>query len=361
MSSPCQILPFTAESLKSLAARLREGKLVAFPTETVYGLGANALDPSACLKIFETKKRPLTDPLIVHITSVESALSLVSLSEKQKKIFLLLAKKFWPGPFTFVLPANEKVPKEVTGATGWVGVRFPNHPAAVALIDAAGVPIAAPSANLFMHVSPTSAAHVFDDFFDQDVFILDDGHSTFGIESTILKVGDNEGVFLRLGSLACSDVLQFLHGENGLSDYGLTVKKKHKEEHEKVEAPGQFLKHYSPRISAFILSEKKEIFNLAQTDLSKTVLLDFNGKFKKLEKKVILYESLSEKGSVAEAMTKLYFLLRAAENVKDAERVLVVDLEQFRGKLEKEEEKHLDAMVDKIFRACSGHRASIGD
>lgn len=181
------------------AKLLQEGKLVGMPTETVYGLGANALNPEACLSIFTTKGRPLTDPLIVHVESKEQAISLADQSQSENlfKVFHMLTDKFWPGPLTVIVKANlDKIPLMITAETGFVGLRMPNHPIALELLRESGLPIAAPSANKFGHVSPTKADHVYNDFYkDSEVTILDGGQCNFGIESTVLKLiehGQNE-------------------------------------------------------------------------------------------------------------------------------------------------------------------------
>ena len=152
------------------------------PTETVYGLGANALDAEACKSIFTTKGRPLTDPLIVHVHSIEQALDLADASEDVMMLFKVLAARFWPGPLTMVVKANlQKVPMMITADTGYVGLRMPNNEIALALLKESGVPIAAPSANKFGHVSPSKAEHVYNDFYlDSEVTILDGGPCNFG-------------------------------------------------------------------------------------------------------------------------------------------------------------------------------------
>lgn len=166
------------------------------PTETVYGLGANALNPDACMSIFNTKGRPLTDPLIVHVHSVEQALPLIDQKQENAEIimniFQELAKAYWPGPLTMVVRANlDVIPSLITAETGWVGIRIPNSPVALELLKAANVPVAAPSANKFGHVSPSKAQHVYDDFHkDSEVTILDGGACSFGIESTVMKIED---------------------------------------------------------------------------------------------------------------------------------------------------------------------------
>src|SRR5450755_2723877 len=167
----------TPEQLARAARLIREGELVAFPTETVYGLGANALDACAVRRIFELKERPATSPLIVHVDSIQMAKSLVTDWPQRAN---QLAQQHWPGPLTIVLPKRSIVPDEVTAGLGTVGIRVPAHPVALDLIRAAGLPIAAPSANRFTQLSPTTAAHVRQAFGDA-VTILDGGPAQIGI------------------------------------------------------------------------------------------------------------------------------------------------------------------------------------
>ena len=176
------------EAIAHAAQIIRVGGLVAFPTETVYGLGANALDAQAAARIFEAKQRALSDPLIVHVASIKA---LPNLTEGGLEAALPLIETFWPGPLTLVLPRSERVPRIVTAGGDKVAIRMPNHPVALALIEAAGIPIAAPSANLFGHVSPTTAQHVLDDLEGRIDLVLDGGPTTIGVESTVLDVTTN--------------------------------------------------------------------------------------------------------------------------------------------------------------------------
>jgi L-threonylcarbamoyladenylate synthase len=169
-------------SVEEAAALICAGKLVAFPTETVYGLGANALDPAAVARIFEAKGRPKTSPLIVHVDSVEMARSLAS---EWPPAADLLTRRYWPGPLTLVVPKRPSIPDIVTAGLPTVGLRMPAHPLALALIRAAGVPIAAPSANRFTELSPTLAGHVPEELAD---YVLDGGPARVGIESTVLSL-----------------------------------------------------------------------------------------------------------------------------------------------------------------------------
>ena len=177
-----QVLPASApESIRLAAEIIRGGGLVAFPTETVYGLGCDALNPGAVARVFEAKQRPSFDPLIVHIATEASLDGLVqAISPAERR----LMNRFWPGPLTLVLPKCAQVPDLVTAGLATVAIRMPVHPVAQALIQEAGVPIAAPSANPFGYVSPTCAQHVLDGLGDRVDLILDGGPCPIGVEST---------------------------------------------------------------------------------------------------------------------------------------------------------------------------------
>jgi L-threonylcarbamoyladenylate synthase len=181
------------------AERLRAGGLVAFPTETVYGLGANALDPEAVARIFEAKGRPSFDPLIVHLPDAREVGRVAIVTDPR---FRTLAARFWPGPLTLVLPRRPELPEIVTAGLPAVGVRVPGHSVARALLAAAGVPVAAPSANPFGSVSPTTAQHVAEGLGDRVDLILDGGPCRVGVESTVLSLVDDPPVILRPGGVS---------------------------------------------------------------------------------------------------------------------------------------------------------------
>jgi L-threonylcarbamoyladenylate synthase len=212
--------------LEEAAARIREGGLVAFPTETVYGLGANALDAGAVAKIFELKGRPESSPLIVHAASIEMARGLVSEWPQRADE---LATRYWPGPLTMVLPKSPAIPGIVTAGLATVGIRVPAHPVALRLIEAAGVPIAAPSANRFTHLSPTTIQHVIDEFGDA-VDVLDGGPSQVGIESTVVSLVGGTLTLLRPGMISLGDIELASAVANAAHP-----------------SPGMHPKHYSPR------------------------------------------------------------------------------------------------------------------
>ena len=185
--------------IEHAAGLIRAGRLVAFPTETVYGLGANALDPDAVARIFAAKGRPRTSPLIVHVDSIEMARTLASNWSGNAD---LLARRYWPGPLTLVVPKRPEVPDIVTAGLPTVGLRMPAHPLALELIRAAGVPIAAPSANRFTQLSPTAATHIPESLAD---YTLDGGPARVGIESTVLSLV-NEPMLLRPGVIPVTEL-----------------------------------------------------------------------------------------------------------------------------------------------------------
>ncbi|HSD28827.1 MAG TPA: L-threonylcarbamoyladenylate synthase, partial [Vicinamibacteria bacterium] len=185
-------------AIAEAAAILRRGGLVAFPTETVYGLGADAFNVDAVARIFAAKARPRFDPLIVHLAGAEVLPRVVRSAPVAASA---LAARFWPGPLTLILPKADAVPDLVTAGLDTVGVRVPDHPAARALIEAAGAPIAAPSANPFGYVSPTTAVHVAEQLGDRVDAVLDGGPCRVGVESTILSLTSETPVVLRPGGV----------------------------------------------------------------------------------------------------------------------------------------------------------------
>jgi len=216
------------EGIPAAALLLADGGLVALPTETVYGLGADALDPVACAKIFEAKDRPLSDPLIVHIPSIDWLDRLAVVPEAARR----LAEHFWPGPLTLVLPRREIVPDLVTAGQETVAVRMSSHPVFQAVLEAFGKPVAAPSANRFGRISPTSAADVLAELGGRIPLILDGGPCAHGIESTIILVRSGGLHILRRGPVTAEELAAFgpVHG----SVAGIS-------------APGGLLSHYAPR------------------------------------------------------------------------------------------------------------------
>ena len=232
---PTQLLPATPENIARAAAILKGGGLVAFPTETVYGLGANALDAEAVARIFVAKGRPFADPLIVHLSGPDQLPRVVRAVSPLSRI---LAETFWPGPLTLVLPRQPQVPPLVTAGLDTVAVRVPDHPVALALLRAAGVPIAAPSANRFGHTSPTTAQHVWHDLHGRIDLILDGGATPVGVESTVLDASTSPARILRPGGVT-AEMLEAVIGP-------VTVLQREPGGDQGLPSPGLLETHYAP-------------------------------------------------------------------------------------------------------------------
>lgn len=230
--------------IEQAAAVLRDGGLVAFPTETVYGLGADALSEEAVEKIFEAKGRPATNPLIVHVADIDGARRLTNRwTESAQK----LAESFWPGPLTLVLNKAEIVPDAVCAGLGTVAVRLPADPVARALIEKAGVPVAAPSANRYTRVSPTTARHVVEGLGDRVEVVLDAGPTTVGVESTLVSLAQQPPEILRPGMITHQQLQQVVQVR---PHRGSVV-----DEAEARPSPGMAKRHYSPGATVRVVDE----------------------------------------------------------------------------------------------------------
>ncbi len=228
------------QAIARSAQILRNGGTVAFPTETVYGLGANALDAAAVAKIFEAKQRPSWDPIIVHVGDEAMLRSVTgAVSENARR----LIDVFWPGPLTLLLPRHAGIPDLVTAGSPLVGVRMPAHPVAHALLKAAGVPVAAPSANRFGRISPTRAEHVAEDLDGRIDAILDGGETTHGVESTVAEVGEDECVIYRPGVITLEQIRAVCVGRATLRGSEWT----REDPVEGAVSPGLGLRHYAPK------------------------------------------------------------------------------------------------------------------
>jgi L-threonylcarbamoyladenylate synthase len=232
-------------AVEKAAEKLRRGELVALPTETVYGLAANAWDPVAVARIFELKRRPATNPIIVHVAGYEMALQCVS---EWPDLAARLASAFWPGPLTLVLRRSEKVPDLVTAGGDTVGIRWPSHPMIQAVIQACGFPLAAPSANPAGQLSPTHPQHVLKSFDGRIPFIVDGGQSQIGIESTVVDLTGVPTRLLRPGMIglaalvaAAGERIETAEGDEGV-----------------LKSPGMLLKHYSPKAALRVIRWQSE-------------------------------------------------------------------------------------------------------
>ncbi len=282
----------------SAAKIINEGGLVAFGTETVYGLGANALDSVAVAKIFEAKERPHFDPLICHLSSFENV---DQIAEGIPDKAYTLAEKFWPGPLTLILPKKKIVPDLVTSGLNTVAVLVPEHEQARKLIEFAGVPIAAPSANLFGKVSPTTAQHVLDQLGDRIDYILDGGASRIGVESTVIDCSKEPVVILRPGGLTIEEIgsvigpVEMAKNSDHPHDSGQT-------------SPGQLPQHYAPGTKLIIDDSAKRPENYSRVGLLTFSEVPESDKFEHIE-------ILSKSCDLKEAASGFFSALRLMDEI----------------------------------------------
>lgn len=286
------LLKATSGAIEKGAEILKKGGIVAFPTETVYGLGADAFNSRAAAKIFEIKKRPHFDPLIVHIAAINQ-LSL--LAEHVPQEVKKLIKVFWPGPLTLVLKKRKEVPDIVTGGLDTVAVRMPDCEIASALIKKAGTPVAAPSANRFSRISPVRAEHVLKQLGDGPDLILDGGKTIHGLESTIVSFEKGKFFLLRAGALSLEEIKR---------KTGIII---HKAAKRKISAPGQLKKHYAPKAKLIIVKNEK------MADEASAAYIAFKKKPYKKYRSVMV---LSSSGDLREAAANLFDFLHKLENKK---------------------------------------------
>lgn len=293
-------VPADIHQIRRAASILRDGGIVAFPTETVYGLGADAFSEASVKRIFEAKGRPGTNPLIVHIgdsKDVSKVANLSRLSARNESAYELLLQ-FWPGPLTFVLPAHESLPLVTRGGKDSVAVRMPNHPVALSLIRESNLLIAAPSANRSSYISPTTAAHVEDDLGSKIDLILDSGETPLGIESTVISLLNDEPKILRPGTIPLeliSDVLD-INPSSLLTGV------------DSDRSPGNLPVHYAPRTRLFIRREKETPPKAKRIGLiSFGPIPDLQGTWTKVR-------ILSETSNLTEGASKLYMTLRELDD-----------------------------------------------
>ena len=363
------IIPPNIFGIEVAGIALKHGFNVAFPTETVYGLGASIYSILAIHDIYKKKGRPSTNPLIVHIPSYPDVFrhDLTHMTTNERVVFKVLAHTFWPGPVTFILRANmDKVHPCLTNGTDWVGLRAPNHPVAQALLQAAGVPIAAPSANRSGNVSPTAPGHVADDYAGLGIFmpILGDnsnsekgGEGNVGIESTIVKVEEIEGgtvriTILRAGAIGPKEVTQALD-EMRINVLYVVTTKVNEVNGETSVAPGQELKHYSPQNATTYQGTTRTQTAPSLEDYSSAILIATHGAVGKYGGKYckcfILPNNAKDCASV------LYNTMREADayckGCGQTRPSIVMCTEGIHAE---EGCGFMDAIKDKVFRASSG-------
>lgn len=287
------------------AARLlRDGKLVSFATETVYGLGANALDVNAVARVFAVKNRPHFDPLIVHIAERSWLSRLVSAWPEEAE---RLANRFWPGPLTLVLPKTELVPDLVTSGLPSVAVRMPSHPLALELLRLADVPVAAPSANPFGQLSPTRAEHVVERLGDQIDYVLDGGPCSVGVESTVLLLEPDRAVLLRPGGVSLEEI------ESVIAPVAMPVRES-TSDREAAPSPGMLPQHYAPRTPLAIVEDLSHIAAPEQCGLLTLQPHPAAARF-------AVAEGLSSSGNLTEAAANFFAALRRLDAAR-VERII---------------------------------------
>ncbi len=299
-------LKYSYPQIKEASDLLQQGEVVAFPTETVYGLGANALSDQAVLKIFEAKGRPSDNPLIVHITKHEQLTGLVdNLTGTAHK----LMEAFWPGPLTLVLPKKEGVSQYVTAGLDTLAVRMPDHPVARALMEVSGLPLAAPSANLSGKPSPTSAKHVEEDLIHKISGIVDAGATGVGLESTVVDCTTEIPVILRPGGVT-KEQLEEVVGIVQVDPALLTQEEKHK-----PKSPGMKYTHYAPVAPVYLVEGSKAFLQTtlaaAQAEGRKIGLLATEETISQTDTTDITAIACGTKTDLATVATQLYDALRA--------------------------------------------------
>jgi len=416
LTTRAKLVSAKSSSLEQCGERIRSGNLVSFPTETVYGLGCHALDPIAVQKVFDAKERPLSDPLIVHVTKSKDALELWEASSSlsggdisstnnqqiEKQALTTLTTSFFPGPLTIVAKAHPTIPQILMANTGYVACRSPSHPIARELINAAKVPIAAPSANKFGHVSPTLAQHVYDDLKYEDVWIVDptlgivgtdddvspppqdkDNASgtavcQVGVESTVAKIemnhnGDNNNddgsssqilgsiTVLRHGAISSQAIRDALQKDDLLQYFDVSDSVKFTSEKTYNVAPGQTVKHYSPNVPCFMLgvsrqagiSESRRINDEELPILSQSVIIDYGKRLEQYKKHALAYRDLSSNGNPTIAASNIFETLRWSETIEGAKRVYVPEIVLEDDNTIEDGRALVLAVKDKLTRAAS--------
>jgi len=307
-----QIFPISikypdSKILDTASRLIQEGNLVAFPTETVYGLGADAFNPNAVRSIFSAKNRPSTDPLIVHIGSIEDlntvAINIPELAWK-------LAHRFWPGPLTLILEKHPKIPHTVTSGGNSVAVRMPNHHIALTLITLSGCPIAAPSANRFSKPSPTQAHHVLNDLNGKIAMILDSGPTDIGIESTVLDLTQSPPCILRPGGISLEKLKSILPDvqtrKSFLTESG----------HQQI-SPGQLFKHYSPNAALMLFNgdSYRNVISAMYAHMEKILDTQQSVGGMLVEEDIHFFQKLQQKGALIENLGSIDHLDIIAKNL----------------------------------------------
>jgi len=354
------IYKFNSRTLRRCRRLIKKGELVSFPTETVYGLGADALNPNAVHMIFEWKGRPATNPVILHFSKIEQLANITQLTTLEHKAMLAIEKECWPGPLTLVLRASEIVPVEVTAGKKFVGVRMPCDSIALKLINECGCLIAAPSANISGHCSPYTPEHVATDFSTKNLTIIEDSENKLnrcGIESSVMKLeevlpGIIKITVLRTGFIGGKRIARILQ-TNGIS-FTLEYYERHATEELPMDCPGQLFRHYAPKIPAYI-EDILSTHSISLKDLEQMVIIGANSSLIELSNKCLKYYNLGT--TVLDVAKNIYSTLRLAEEEYGAIGIIIsikkldeyIDIESDLDK----------AITDKLLRCSEGQTINI--
>jgi L-threonylcarbamoyladenylate synthase len=332
--------------MKYCGEKIREGKLVCFPTETVYGLGANALDEKAIEGIFTAKGRPQDNPLIVHIAGYDMLDDIVKTTQREEILLRKLSDRFWPGPLTLIVTKDESMSDVVTSGLNTVGVRYPSNSIAQTLINYANVPIAAPSANISGKPSPTKASHVIQDLTGKVDIIIDGGPCQVGLESTVLDIVSWPPIILRPGAVTQEDISEVVIE---VSEHGW------QKEVDKPRSPGMKYKHYAPNAKITIYKgEESKVASRIKDELKNANNLGLNAFVLASEETLCYYNkekalSLGSRYNPLEQASRLYDCLRKFDELK-ADVVFAEAIEN----------KGVgDAIMNRLYRAAGGRLISI--
>jgi L-threonylcarbamoyladenylate synthase len=349
-----------SRTLRRCRRLIKKGELVSFPTETVYGLGADALNPDAVRLIFEWKGRPANNPVILHFSKIEQLEKITRLTPLEYKAMLAIGNECWPGPLTLVLRASRRVPVEVTASKKFVGVRMPRDSVALALIDSCECLISAPSANISGHCSPYTPQHVADDFYNKNLTILEDSENRLercGIESSVMKLEEVQPGFIRITVLRTG----FIGGkriERILKTAGISSSLEYYERVETgdtpMDCPGQLFRHYAPKIPAYV-EDNRSIRSITPQRLKHMVIIGANMSLIEFSKKCLKYYDLGS--SIQDIAKNIYTILRLAEQEPGAIGI-IISIKKLNGF--DDNESDLDkAITDKLLRCSEGQTVKI--
>ena len=330
-------------SIYQCAQQLKEGQLVIFPTETVYGLGANANDPAAIEKIYRYKQRPKNNPLILHVRNWETASLATRLSDLETQLVEILTQGFWPGPLTLLLRKSQYVSDSVTAGSDWVGLRCPQHPVAQKLLEVSNLAIVAPSANLSGQISSTQESHLLQYFSDAKLSILAERTpSPLGVESTIIKIDGSQLTLVRPGTITIAELENHLR-QHDLDQFQIQPMPSYQQ----MDHPGSSLQHYAPKLPTFLFRFPDPSALNQDAQLSDSACLDFRGHHYQLRHLFNCYLDLSPEGDLREALSVLYRALHRLNNSPGFSQILIYNDYQDKPGLS-------ETMYDRVYRAANG-------